>query len=79
MANTKKLFENFSQFLELKGGGADAEIVGAWKQKLYDWVKQNAKRSDQQALAAALHQVADEVAVMEESKVDFQEEQDEPS
>tara|TARA_B100000287_G_scaffold302905_1_gene286057 strand:+ start:464 stop:688 length:225 start_codon:yes stop_codon:yes gene_type:complete len=74
MTDTKKLHENFSKFLELKGGNADTEIVGAWKQKLYDWVKQNAKRSDQHALAAALHQVADEVAVMEENKIDFYEE-----
>ena len=74
MTDTKKLYENFREFTELKGGGTSNEVVDAWKQKLYDWVKQNAKRSDQQALAAALHQVADEVAVMEESKVDFQEE-----
>lgn len=70
MTDMKKLHENFSQFLELKGGGADAEVVGAWKQKLYDWVKQNAKRDDKDALGAAMHQVADEMMVMEEEKND---------
>ena len=70
MTDMKKLHENFSQFLELKGAGADAEVVGAWKQKLYDWVKQNAKRDDKDALGAAMHQVADEMMVMEEEKND---------
>ena len=54
MTDTKKLYENFREFTELKGGGASNEVVGAWKQKLYDWVKQNAKRSDQQALGLLL-------------------------
>lgn len=70
MTDMKKLHESFSQFLELKGGGADAEVVSAWKQKLYDWVKQNAKRDDKDALGAAMHQVADEMMVMEEEKND---------
>ena len=74
MTDTKKLYESFREFTELKGGGASNEVVGAWKQKLYDWVKQNAKRDDKDALGAAMHQVADEMMVMEEKKVDFQEE-----
>ena len=74
MTDTKKLYENFREFTELKGGGTSNEVVGAWKQKLYDWVKQNAKRDDKDALGAAMHQVADEMMVMEENKVDFQEE-----
>tara|TARA_B100000085_G_C18396039_1_gene452471 strand:- start:560 stop:784 length:225 start_codon:yes stop_codon:yes gene_type:complete len=74
MTDTKKLYESFREFTELKGGGTSNEVVGAWKQKLYDWVKQNAKRDDKDALGAAMHQVADEMMVMEENKVDFQEE-----
>ena len=74
MTDTKKLYESFREFTELKGGGTSNEVIGAWKQKLYDWVKQNAKRDDKDALGAAMHQVADEMMVMEENKVDFQEE-----
>ena len=74
MTDTKKLYESFREFTELKGGGTSNEVVGAWKQKLYDWVKQNAKRDDKDALGAAMHQVADEMMVMEENKVEFQEE-----
>ena len=68
MKNTKHLFENFRKFTELKAGGANKEIVSAWKQELYDWVKANAKREDKDALGAAMHQVADEMMVMEESE-----------
>jgi len=66
MTNTKKLYENFSKFLEREKTTIENPIVVAWKQKLYDWVKDNAKREDKDALAAALHEVADEMAVMQE-------------
>jgi len=66
MINTRKLYESFRNFTELKGHGADDEVVGAWKQKLYDWVKGNAQREDKDALGAAMHQVADEMMVMQE-------------
>ena len=75
MKDTKHLFENFRKFTELKAGGANKEIVSAWKQELYDWVKANAKREDKDALGAAMHQVADEMMVMEESE-DLDEEDD---
>ena len=75
MKNTKHLFENFRKFTELKAGDANKEIVSAWKQELYDWVKANAKREDKDALGAAMHQVADEMMVMEESE-DLDEEDD---
>ena len=70
MTDTKKLYENFREFTELKGGDADKETVVAWKQELYNWVKANAKREDKDALGAAMHQVADEMMVMEEGEGD---------
>lgn len=68
MKDTKQLFENFRKFTELKAGDANKEVISAWKQELYDWVKANAKREDKDALGAAMHQVADEMMVMEESE-----------
>tara|TARA_R100000908_G_C3717593_1_gene121672 strand:- start:280 stop:501 length:222 start_codon:yes stop_codon:yes gene_type:complete len=70
MTDTKKLYESFREFTELKGGGTDEETVAAWKQELYNWVKANAKREDKDALGAAMHQVADEMMVMEEGEED---------
>ena len=67
MKEVKSLLENFRKFTELKTTQGNEPIVTAWKQKLYDWVKANAKREDKDALSAAFHQVADEMAVMEES------------
>ena len=63
MNNTKKLFEDFRNFTELK---ESPERIEAWKRKLYDWVKANASRNDKDSLGAAMHQVADEMMVMQE-------------
>ena len=70
MTDTKRLYESFREFTELKGGGTDMEIVNAWKQELYNWVKSNAKREDKDALGVAMHQVADEMMVMQEENDD---------
>tara|TARA_Y100000593_G_scaffold4019_1_gene8010 strand:- start:165572 stop:165793 length:222 start_codon:yes stop_codon:yes gene_type:complete len=70
---TNNLLENFRKFTELKTTAGNEPIVTAWKQKLYDWVKANAKREDKDALGAAMHQVADEMMVMEENKIQFNE------